>query len=54
MSYISFGSGKKNFVIIPGLSIHGVMGLAEQIASAYQEFAADYKQRCRAFFVKEI
>ena len=42
MSCISFGSGKKNFVIIPGLSIHGVMEQAEQIAAAYQEFAADY------------
>lgn len=24
------------------------MGLAEQIAAAYQEFAADYKKRCSA------
>ena len=42
ISCISFGNGRKNFVIIPGLSIHGVMGLAEQIVEAYQEFAADY------------
>lgn len=42
VNYISFGSGEKKFVIIPGLSIHGVTGLAEQIAEAYQEFAEDY------------
>ena len=42
MTYIKFGTGKKTFVIIPGLSIHSVMSLADAVATAYQDFAADY------------
>ncbi len=42
MNYITFGSGEKNFVIIPGLSIHSVMGLEDMIADAYKDFAKDY------------
>lgn len=42
MDYITFGSGEKNFVIIPGLSIHSVMGLEDMIADAYKDFAKDY------------
>ncbi len=42
MDYILFGSGEKSFVIIPGLSIHSVMGLADMIAEAYKDFAKDY------------
>ena len=42
MDYIRFGSGKKTFVIIPGLSIHSVMGLEDMIADAYKDFAKDY------------
>lgn len=42
IDYISFGKGEKNFVIIPGLSIHSVMGLADLVADAYQIFAENY------------
>ncbi len=42
MNYIVLGSGKKNFVIIPGLSIHSVMGLVEAIAEAYKDFNTEY------------
>ena len=42
MDYVVFGSGEKTFVILPGLSIHSVMGSAEAIAAAYQSFAEEY------------
>ena len=42
MNHIKFGSGSKNFVIIPGLSIHSIMGLADAIKDAYKIFAEDY------------
>ncbi|MDO4838621.1 MAG: alpha/beta hydrolase [Clostridia bacterium] len=42
MDYVVFGSGEKVFVILPGLSIHSVMGSAEAIAAAYQSFAEEY------------
>lgn len=42
MDYIQFGSGKKIFVILPGLSIHSVMGLADAVATAYESFTQDY------------
>ena len=38
MKHIVFGSGTKNFVILPGLSVHSVMGLADAIAEAYKDF----------------
>ncbi len=42
MDYITFGEGKKNFVIIPGLSVHGVIGMADSIREAYKIFSKDY------------
>ena len=42
MKYIKFGTGEKNFVIIPGLSIHSVMGSAAAIEETYSSFANDY------------
>lgn len=42
MDYITFGNGDKKFVIIPGLSVHSVMGLADSIAEAYEAFTEDY------------
>ena len=42
MDYLKFGSGKKTFVILPGLSIHSVMGMADAVATAYQDFDKDY------------
>ena len=42
MDYIKFGSGKKTFVILPGLSIHSVMNLAQAVKTAYQDFTKDY------------
>ncbi len=42
VDYVVFGNGEKAFVILPGLSIHSVMGSAEAIAAAYQSFAEEY------------
>lgn len=42
MEYAVFGSGEKDFIILPGLSLHGVMGSASAIADAYRDFAGDY------------
>ena len=42
MNYFKFGHGDKTFVMLPGLSVQGVMGFAEQIASAYQALTDDF------------
>ncbi len=42
MDYIVFGSGEKSFVILPGLSVHSVMGSADAIAEAYKDFSEEY------------
>lgn len=42
MDYTVFGQGKNTFVILPGLSIHSVMGSADAIADAYQAFTEYY------------
>ncbi len=42
MDYAVFGSGEKSFIILPGLSVHSVMGSAEAIAAAYADFTDDY------------
>ena len=42
MDYIQFGTGEKSFVIIPGLSVHSVMGSAAAVADAYSMFADEY------------
>jgi len=42
MDYIVFGNGEKSFVILPGLSVHSVMGLGGAIIEAYKDFAEDY------------
>lgn len=43
MSYISFGSGRKNLIIIPGLSLNRVKGSALPLSLAYRIFAKDYR-----------
>ena len=42
MDYFRFGTGKKTMVILPGLSVQSVMGLADAVADAYKIFAEDY------------
>ncbi len=42
MKHIMFGHGKKTFVILPGLSVHSVTGLAGAIESAYKDFVEEY------------
>ena len=42
MDHIVFGHGEKNFVILPGLSVHSVMGAADAIAEAYKDFCEEY------------
>ena len=42
MDYIVFGTGEKNFMILPGLSVHSVMGAADAIADSYQDFSEEY------------
>ena len=42
MDYCRFGNGKKNLVILPGMSIKPVTPMAEAIAQAYDLFTKDY------------
>ena len=42
MEWFSFGRGEKTMVILPGLSVQSVMGLAGLVAEAYKMFADDY------------
>lgn len=42
MKWFSFGSGRRSFVIIPGLSVKSVMDSADAIAEAYGMFAENY------------
>lgn len=42
MDYIKFGQGKKNFVILPGLSVHSILRYAEGIRAAYRCFCDEY------------
>lgn len=42
MDYAVFGSGEKSFVILPGMSVHSVMGSADAIAEAYKDFSEEY------------
>lgn len=42
IEYLKFGSGDKNFVIIPGLSLKSVMLSADAVASSYDMFSNDY------------
>ena len=42
MNYFKFGQGERTLVILPGLSVQGVMNSAEQIVSAYQPLAEDF------------
>lgn len=41
MDYFRFGTGKKPFVILPGLSVQSVMHLADTVAEAYSQFGTD-------------
>ncbi len=40
--YVRFGNGEKTFVILPGLSVHSVIGAADAIADAYRDFCEEY------------
>jgi pimeloyl-ACP methyl ester carboxylesterase len=42
MEWFSFGRGEKTMVILPGLSVQSVMGLASFVAEAYRMFADDH------------
>ena len=42
MEYVRFGSGEKQFVILPGLSVQSVLISAQAVAAAYKSFAQDY------------
>ena len=42
MKYFCFGRGKKNFVMLPGLSIIPVSVTAQAVAGAYSVFEEDY------------
>ncbi len=62
MDYTVFGSGKKNFIILPGLSIHSVMGSAEAVAQAFEDYTSEYtvymfdrpKNMSEGYTVKQI
>ena len=42
MDYTVFGNGEKKFVIIPGVSVHSVISLADSIEEAYKDFSENY------------
>ena len=42
MDYIKFGKGDRYFVVLPGISVHSVMGLEAGLAEAFKEFAEKY------------
>lgn len=42
MRYFRFGSGKKTFVILPGLAVQSVTGAAEAVAQGYAAFTEAY------------
>ena len=42
MNYFKFGQGEKTFVILPGISVQGVMGSAEQVALGYETMTEDF------------
>ena len=42
MDYIRFGSGKKNFVIVAGMSLCSIRGLGAAIADGYHIMTEDY------------
>ncbi len=46
MNYFKFGYGKKNMVIIPGLSIKSVMASESEIIKMYNMFEKDYTVYC--------
>ena len=43
MDYVTFGTGTRPLVIIPGLSVRGVKGAAASLAYMYRLFAKDFK-----------
>lgn len=43
MDYVTFGTGTRPIVIIPGLSVRGVKGAAASLAYMYRLFAKDFK-----------
>ncbi len=42
MKYLSFGRGEKALVILPGLSVQSVIGLAPAIVNRYKRFADEF------------
>ena len=43
IDYITFGSGKKNLIMIQGLNTNGIKGASLSLAYMYRIFAKDYK-----------
>ena len=42
MRYFRFGTGEKTMVILPGLSVQSVMGLADAVAESYGSLAGEF------------
>jgi len=42
MNYFKFGHGERTLVMIPGLSVQSVMGLADIVVSAYESMTNDF------------
>ena len=40
--FIRFGTGKKNFVILAGMSMTGLSGLGAAVSEMYRDFAKEY------------
>jgi len=42
MNYVRFGSGKKNLVILPGLSVQSVLLSADAVEAVFKDFEQDF------------
>ncbi len=43
MDYFTFGNGRQDLVILPGLSLRSVMNSEDAVASAYSQFGREYR-----------
>ena len=42
MNYVRFGSGKRNLIILPGLSVQSILLSANAVESAFKAFEKDF------------
>ena len=42
MEYLKFGNGRKNLVILPGLSVQSVLLYSSSVVKQYERFTKDF------------